>query len=81
VRWARAGRHREGPRAGIRSGGRRQPALTSILSPRFAGERRVVLAPAAAYLARPDPEISMRLDVEAAKADIEQSIELLRRRL
>jgi hypothetical protein len=35
----------------------------------------------AAYLARPDPEISMRLDVEAAKADIEQSIELLRRRL
>jgi hypothetical protein len=35
----------------------------------------------AAYLARPDSEIFMRLDVEAAKADIEQSIELLRRRL
>jgi hypothetical protein len=29
----------------------------------------------------PDPEISMRPDVEAAQADIEQSIELLRRRL
>jgi hypothetical protein len=35
------------------------------------------------YLARPDfgLEFSMRADVEAAKADIEQSIELLRRRL
>jgi len=34
------------------------------------------------YLARPiGLEFSMRADVEAAKADIEQSIELLRRRL
>ncbi len=36
----------------------------------------------AAYLARPyDWSSPMRLDVEAFKADIEQSIELLRRRL
>jgi hypothetical protein len=40
-----------------------------------------VQCPGAAYLARPDSEVPMRLDVEAAKADIEQSIDLLRRRL
>ncbi len=45
----------------------------------------IVMRAGARYLPRPQnisgSEIPMRVDVEAAKADIEQSIELLRRRL